>query len=248
MAVLVKWLTHQIVALACKGSTPLYRPIYGKIKPFGLFDIKKLGISIGNPSFLHIKDLIKFIRYKYRNSNYDYSILIGVSNVDGKSVDYKYKSKAIGRSSYEFMSKNIGKGIRFVNWHLHIMVCGAPLGTMVRDIEDYLQRILNKKLSNKEFDKKIYDSSNFNKYYFSSCKKELDVLMSGLLRKRKSPKERVPKCSLINLNVNRRKTRNRKEDYEHIINYIEKQSVLTQVIENKGFSVAYFNIAKELNC
>ena len=44
------------------------------------------------------------------------------------------------------MPKNKDKGIRFVNWHLHIMVCGAPLGTMVRDIEDYLQKVLNKKL------------------------------------------------------------------------------------------------------
>ena len=51
MAGLVKWLTRQIVALLCKGSTPLSRPICGKIKPFGLFDSRKLGISIGNPSF-----------------------------------------------------------------------------------------------------------------------------------------------------------------------------------------------------
>ena len=27
MAELVKWLTHRIVAPACKGSTPLFRPI-----------------------------------------------------------------------------------------------------------------------------------------------------------------------------------------------------------------------------
>lgn len=192
-------------------------------------------------------NLIKFIKYKYKNSDYDYSVLVGLSNVDGKSVDYKYKSNGVGRPSYEFMPKNKGKGIRFVNWHLHIMVCGAPLGTMVKDIEDYLQKILNEKLSNEEFDKKVYDSPNFNKYYFSGYKKELDVLMSGLLRKRKSPKERVPKCSLINLNVNRRKTGNRKEDYYNIIEYIEKQSTLSQFIESKGFTVAYFDIAKKLN-
>lgn len=192
-------------------------------------------------------NLIKFIKYKYKNSDYDYSILVGLSNADGKSVDYKYKSNGVGRPSYEFMPKNKGKGIRFVNWHLHIMVCGAPLGTMVKDIEDYLQKILNEKLSNEEFDKKVYDSPNFNKYYFSGYKKELDVLMSGLLRKRKSPKERVPKCSLINLNVNRRKTGNRKEDYYNIIEYIEKQSTLSQFIESKDFTVAYFDIAKKLN-
>ena len=29
----------------------VHRPIYEKIKPFGLFDSKKLGISIENPSF-----------------------------------------------------------------------------------------------------------------------------------------------------------------------------------------------------
>lgn len=192
-------------------------------------------------------NLIKFIKYKYKNSDYDYSILVGLSNVDGKSVDYKYKSKGVGRPSYEFMPKNKEQGIRFVNWHLHIMVCGAPLGTMVRDIEDYLQKILNKKLSNEEFDKRVYDSPNFNKYYFKGYKRELDVLMSGLLAKRNSSKERVPRCSLINLNVNRRKTKNRKEDYEHIINYIEKQSILSCLLESKGFIVAYFDIAKELN-
>ena len=192
-------------------------------------------------------NLIKFIKYKYKNSDYDYSILVGLSNVDGKSVDYKYKSNGVGRPSYEFMPKNKEKGIRFVNWHLHIMVCGAPLGTIVKDIEDYLQKILNEKICNEEFDKKVYDSPNFNKYYFSGYKKELDVLMSGLLRKRKSPKERVPKCSLINLNVNRRKTGNRKEDYYNIIEYIEKQSTLSQFIESKGFTVAYFDIAKNLN-
>lgn len=192
-------------------------------------------------------NLIKFIKYKYKNSDYDYSILVGLSNVDGKSVDYKYKSNGVGRPSYEFMPKNKDKGIRFVNWHLHIMVCGAPLGTIVKDIEDYLQKILNEKICNEEFDKKVYDSPNFNKYYFSGYKKELDVLMSGLLRKRKSPKERVPKCSLINLNVNRRKTGNRKEDYYNIIEYIEKQSTLSQFIESKGFTVAYFDIAKKLN-
>ena len=192
-------------------------------------------------------NLIKFIKYKYKNSDYDYSILVGMSNVDGKSVDYKYKSNGVGRPVYVFMPKNKAQGVRYVNWHLHIMVCGAPLGTMVRDIEDYLQKILNKKLSNEEFDKSVYDSPNFNKYYFKGYKRELDVLMSGLLAKRKSSKERVPKCSLINLNVNRRKTKNRKEDYEHIINYIEKQSILSCLLESKGFTVAYFDIAKELN-
>lgn len=192
-------------------------------------------------------NLIKFIKYKYKNSDYDYSILVGLSNVDGKSALYKYKSNGVGRPKYEFMPKNKDKGIRYVNWHLHIMVCGAPLGTMVRDIEDYLQKILNKKLSNEEFDKRVYDSPNFNKYYFSGYKKELDVVMSGLLRKRKSANERVPRCSLINLNVNRRKTKNRKEDYEHIIKYIEKQSILSCLIESKGFTVAYFDIAKKLN-
>lgn len=64
------------------------------------------------------------------------------------------------------------------------MLCGAPLETMVRNIEDYLQKILNKKL--------------------------------------------------------------KKEDYEHIIYYIEKQSILIQGIESKEFKVAYFDIAKEL--
>lgn len=192
-------------------------------------------------------NLIKFINYKYKNSDYDYSILVGLSNVDGKSVDYKYKSKGVGRFKYEFMPKNKEEGIRYVNWHLHIMVCGAPLGTMVRDIEDYLQKVLNKKLANEEFDKRVYDSPNFNKHYFKGYKRELDVLMGGILAKRKSSKERVPRCSLINLNVNRRKTKNRKEDFEHIINYIEKQSILSRVIESKGFTVAYFDIAKELN-
>ncbi|MGN1379048.1 MAG: hypothetical protein ACI4XR_01445 [Bacilli bacterium] len=192
-------------------------------------------------------NLIKFIKYKYKNKDYDYSILVGVSNVDGKSVDYKYKSNGVGRPKYEFMPKNKVKGIRYVNWHLHIMICGAPLGTMVRDIEEYLQKILNAKLVNEEFDKRVYESPNFNKYYFSGYKKEIDVLMSGLLRKRKNSKERVPRCSLVNLNVNRRKTKNRKDDYEHIIKYIEKQSILTQVIESKGFTVAYFDIAKKLN-
>ena len=37
MAVLVKWLTHQIVALACVGSTPTYRPTYEIMNPFGFF-------------------------------------------------------------------------------------------------------------------------------------------------------------------------------------------------------------------
>ena len=55
MAGLVKWLTRQIVALLCKGSTPLSRPIFGEIKPFGLFYSKKLGIVIENPSFFIIK-------------------------------------------------------------------------------------------------------------------------------------------------------------------------------------------------
>ena len=84
------------------------------------------------------------------------------------------------------MARNKIKGIRYVNWHLHIMVFGATIGIMVKDIEDNLQKILNKKLSNEEFDKKVYDSPNFNKYYFNGYKKELDVLMSSLLRKRKS--------------------------------------------------------------
>jgi len=60
-------------------------------------------------------NLIKFIKYKYRNSDYDYSILVGLSNVDGKSVDYKYKSNGVGRPKYEFMPKNKDKGIRDTN-------------------------------------------------------------------------------------------------------------------------------------
>ena len=41
--------------------------------------------------------------------------------------------------------------------------------------------------------------------------------------------------------------KNRKEDYEHIIKYIEKQSILSYLIESEGFTVAYFVIAKKLN-
>lgn len=192
-------------------------------------------------------NLLKHIKYKYKDSDYDYSILVGMSNVDGKSVDYKYKSKGVGRPVYVFMPKNKAKGVRYVNWHLHIMVCGAPLGTIVRDIEDYLQKILNVKLVNEEFDKKVYDSPNFMKCYCKGYNRNLDLLLGGLLAKRKSSKERVPKCSLMNLNVNRRKTRNGKEDYYNIIEYIEKQSTLSQFIESKGFTVAYFDIAKKLN-
>lgn len=106
-------------------------------------------------------NLIKFIKYKYKNSDYDYSIFVGLSNVDGDSVDYKYKTNGVGRPRTEFMPKNKTKGIRYVNWHLHVMVCGAPLGTMVRDIEDYLQKILNKKLAREEFDKSVYDTLIF---------------------------------------------------------------------------------------
>lgn len=192
-------------------------------------------------------NLIKHIKYKYKDSDYDYSILVGMSNVDGKSVLNKVKSNDVGRPKYIFIPKDKNKGVRYVNWHIHIMVCGAPLGTIVRDIEEYLQKILNIKLSNGEFDKRVYDSPNFNKYYCRSYKNELDVLLSGLLRKKKNKKERVPRCSLINLNVNRRKTGNRKEDYYNIIKYIEKQSLLSQFIESKGFMVTYFDIAKKLN-
>ena len=167
-------------------------------------------------------NLIKFIKYKYKNSDYDYSIFVGLSNVDGDSALYKYKTNGVGRPRTEFMPKNITKGIRYVNWHLYVMVCGAPLGTMVRDIEEYLQKVLNKKLAKEEFDKSVYDTPNFYKHYYKGYNKNLDVLMSGILAKRKNKNQRVPRCSLTNLNVNRRKTRNRKEDYEHIINYIEK--------------------------
>ena len=192
-------------------------------------------------------NLIKFIKYKYKNSDYDYSIFVGLSNVDGDSVDYKYKIKRVGRPVYEFIPKNKATGVKYVNWHLHVMVCGAPLGTMVRDIEEYLQKVLNKKLAREEFDKSVYDTPNFYKHYYKGYNKNLDVLMSGILEKRKNKNQRVPRCSLTNLNVNRRKTKNRKEDYEHIIKYIEKQSILTQLIESKGFTVTYFDIARKSN-
>ena len=131
-------------------------------------------------------NLIKFIKYKYKNSDYDYSIFVGLSNVDGDSVDYKYKIKRVGRPVYEFIPKNKATGVRYVNWHLHVMVCGAPLGTMVRDIEEYLQKVLNKKLAKEEFDKSVYDTPNFNKHYYKGYNKNLDVLMSGILAKRKN--------------------------------------------------------------
>lgn len=192
-------------------------------------------------------NLIKFIKSKYKDSDYDYRILVGLSNVDGKSVDYKYKKVGVGRPSYEFMPKNKSRGVRYVNWHFHIMICGAPLGTMVKDIEDYLQKILNKKIMKEEFDKQVYDTPNFRKYYFKRYNKNLDVLMSGLLTRKLPKKEYVPRCCLINLNVNRRKTKNSKEDYLHIISYIEKQSILSQFIESNDFTVAYFDIEKNLN-
>lgn len=192
-------------------------------------------------------NLIKHIKYKYKDSDYDYFILVGISNIDGKSVDRKIKSDGVGRPKNMFIPKNENKSIRYVNWHLHIMICGAPLGTMVKDIEDYLQRILNKKLANEEFDKRIYDSPNFNKFYGSGYKTELDLILSGILRKRKKKVERIPKCILTNLNVNKRKTRNSKIDYYNIIEYIEKQSMLSQIIESKGFTIAYFDIAEKLN-
>lgn len=192
-------------------------------------------------------NLIKFIKYKYKSSDYDYSIFVGLSNVDGDSVDYKYKIKRVGSPVYEFIPKNKATGVRYVNWHLHVMVCGAPLGTMVRDIEEYLQKVLNKKLAKEEFDQSVYNTPNFYKHYYKGYNKNLDVLMSGILAKRKNKNQRVPRCSLTNLNVNRRKTKNKKEDYEHIIKYIEKQSILTQLIESKGFTVTYFDIAQKLN-
>ena len=66
MAGLVKWLTRQIVALLCKGSTPLSRPIFGEIKPFGLFYSKKLGILVENPGFLYYKE--RFVSMKLNKS------------------------------------------------------------------------------------------------------------------------------------------------------------------------------------
>lgn len=192
-------------------------------------------------------NLIKHIKYKYKNSNYDYSILVGLSNVDGKTVLDKIKSNGVGRPKYEFMPKNKNKGVRYVNWHLHIMICGAPLGTIVRDIEDYLQKILNKKLANEEFDKSVYDSPNFKKHYGKAYKREIDLLLSGLFRERKNKNERIPKCSLITLNVNRQKTKNTKNDYVNIIKYIMKQSILSELIESEGFTINYFDIAQKLN-
>lgn len=192
-------------------------------------------------------NLIKYIKYKYGESDYDYSIYVGISNVDGKSVLRKEKSKGVGRPVCVFVPKNKEKGIRQVNWHLHIMICGAPLGTMVKDIEDYLQRILNKKLYKEEFDKKVYDSPNFNKYYCKGYNREIDLLLSGLNRKKENKRQRVVKCSLINLNVNRKKTRNKKEDYLNIIKYIERQSILCRLIESNKFTLAYFDIAEKLN-
>jgi len=192
-------------------------------------------------------NLIKHIKYKYKDSDYDYFILVGISNVDGKSVDYKIKSNGVGRPKNIFIPKNKNKGIRYVNWHMHIMICGAPLGTMVKDIEDYLQKILNNKLSKEEFDKRVYETPNFNKHYIDGYKTEIDLVLSGILRKRKRKIERVPKCILTNLNVNKRKTGNRKIDYYNIIEYIEKQSMISQIIESDGFTVAYFDIAEKLN-
>ena len=116
-------------------------------------------------------NLIKFIKYKYKNSDYDYSIFVGLSNVDGDSALYKYKTNGVGRPRTEFMPKSKTKGIRYVNWHLHVMVCGAPLGTMVRDIEEYLQKVLNKKLANQQSDKSLYDTPNFNTHYYKKYNK-----------------------------------------------------------------------------
>ena len=110
-----------------------------------------------------------------------------------------------------------------------------------------MQKILNKKLANEEFDKRVYDSPNFKKYYVKAYKREIDLLLSGLFRERKSHKKRVPKCSLINLNVNRRKTHNKKEDYVNIIKYIKQQSILNELIESKSFTINYFDIAQNLN-
>lgn len=192
-------------------------------------------------------NLIKHIKYKYKDSDYTYSILVGVSNVDSKTVAGKIKNHDVGRPKYIFLPKNKNKGIRYVNWHLHIMICGAPLGTMVRDIEDYLQKILNKKLANEEFDKSVYDTPNFKKIYCKAYKREVDLLLSGLFRQRRNREERIPKCTLINLNVNRRKTANTKKDYAEVIEYIMKQSILSEKIESEGFTIAYFDIAQKMN-
>lgn len=194
-------------------------------------------------------NLCEYIRKTYNNKKYDYSILVGLSNVNGKTVLKKIKSKGIGRHKNTFVPKSEKRGIKYVNWHFHIMICGSPLGTITSDISDYMQKILNVKLLNEEFDKRVYDTKNYNKYYFyhKPYQNELEALLSGLLKKKKSKKERVPKCILCNLNVNRRKTRNTKSDYFNITNYINKQSVLTKVIESKGFKISYFDCAKELN-
>lgn len=191
-------------------------------------------------------NLIKHIKYKYGNSDYDYSILVGLSNIDSKTVLEKIKTNGVGRTKYIFMPINKKKGVRYTNWHLHIMICGAPLGTMVKDIEDYLQKILNKKLVNEEFDKSVYDTPNFKKFYCKAYRREIDLLLSGLGRPKRKREERTPKCILTNLNINRRKTANTKRDYEEVIQYIMKQSILHQTIESKGFTIAYFDVAKKL--
>lgn len=194
-------------------------------------------------------NLCEYLKYKYKNTDYDYSILVGLSKVDGKSVLSKVKSNGIGRHRNIFVPKNEKKGIKYVNWHFHIMVCGAPLGSITNEIANYMQKVLNIKLINEEFDKRVYSTYNFNKYYFyhKPYQNELEMLLSGLLRKRNNKKEQVPKCSLCNLNVNRRKTKNTKEDYFNILKYIDKQSILTNLIESKDFKIAYFDYAKELN-
>lgn len=192
-------------------------------------------------------NLIKYIKYKYKNSNYDYFILVSISNVDGKSIDCKIKSNGVGRPKYTFIPKNKNKGVRYVNWHMHIMICGAPLGTMVKEIQDYLQKVLNNKLVKEEFDKRVLETPNFNRHYNSGYKTELDLILSGILKKRIVKKQRVPKCILTNLNVNKRTTGNSKLDYYNMLEYIEKQGMLTKIIKSEGFTVAYFDIAKKLN-
>ena len=87
MAVLVKWLTHQIVALACVGSTPTYRPIY-VLNLFLRFFIS-LKIIIGgliflitevlksiNDNFIKIMDhFLQFIPIQVLSSQYIASVL-----------------------------------------------------------------------------------------------------------------------------------------------------------------------------
>lgn len=203
----------------------------------GLISTPALYLMNEEEAYKHLKNAYSYLKRQLEKRDYDYSLLIGLSNMDGKTVSRRFDSKnKVGRPPVSFISRDPNIPLKTTNYHFHVLVCGAPLSTLIDLVSNYFQKIINKLIVLDRLDDEVYN--------------KIEVIRMLIYNKKETTSQKckvVPKTNIYNLNVHVKKGNHEKDDYIRIRNYIINQSSKTRRLKSDNFTFWYFDYAKKSN-